>query len=68
MCSAINKTLSDRCTVSGVRMESEKKLTIPLRSTNIANDKRACAGAGYENGETNMYRKQYRLSLQFKFT
>lgn len=29
MCSAINKTLSDRCTVSGVRMESEKSSLSP---------------------------------------
>lgn len=29
MCSAINKTLSDRCTVSGVRRESEKSSLSP---------------------------------------
>lgn len=56
MCSAINKTLSDRCTVSGVRMESEKSSLSPwdLRTSPTTNaralgrdmrmDKRICIG------------------------
>jgi hypothetical protein len=61
MCSAINKTLSDRCTVSGVRRGSEKCSLSPWDLHTSTTNARAL---GQNREMNNMYRKQLGLSLQ----